>query len=64
MQDAADLALALIGEEDWTTAIESFERAMFARAEEAAAGARDAMNETFSEDGLAHILRHMESHRG
>jgi len=37
---------------------------MFARAEQAAAGARDGIDETFSEDGLEHILRHMESHRG
>jgi len=64
MQDAADLALVLVGDEDWKSAIRGYEAAMFARAEQAAAGARDGIDETFSEDGLAHTLRHMESHRG
>jgi 2-polyprenyl-6-methoxyphenol hydroxylase-like FAD-dependent oxidoreductase len=64
MQDATDLALDLVEREDWKTAIRGYEEAMFARAEQAAAGARDGIDETFSEDGLEHILRHMESHRG
>jgi 2-polyprenyl-6-methoxyphenol hydroxylase-like FAD-dependent oxidoreductase len=64
MHDAADLALGLVREEDWKTAVRGYEAATFARAEEAAAGARDGIDETFSEDGLEHILRHMESHRG
>lgn len=62
MQDAADLALALI-REDWKTAVRSYEATMFARAEPAAAGAWGAINEVFSEDGLTHILEQMEGHR-
>jgi 2-polyprenyl-6-methoxyphenol hydroxylase-like FAD-dependent oxidoreductase len=37
MQDAADLALALEGHEDWRAVVQSTEIAMFARAEAAAA---------------------------
>jgi 2-polyprenyl-6-methoxyphenol hydroxylase-like FAD-dependent oxidoreductase len=64
MQDAAELALALVGEADWKTAIPACEEKMFARAEESATGARDAIQEVFSEDGLEHMVRQMESHRG
>ena len=60
MRDAVDLALALVGEEDWKTAIRGYEVAMFARAEEAAVGAREGINEVFSEDGLSHVLGFME----
>lgn len=60
MRDAADLALALAGEEDWETAIRGYEVAMFARAEEAAVGAREGINEVFSEDGLSHVLGFMK----
>ena len=63
MQDAADLALALIGNEDWRVAVQSTEIAMFARAEEAAAGARDAIGEVFSAEGLTHILQVMKEQR-
>jgi 2-polyprenyl-6-methoxyphenol hydroxylase-like FAD-dependent oxidoreductase len=41
MQDAADLALVLVGEKDWKMAIRGYEAAMFARAEQAATGARE-----------------------
>jgi 2-polyprenyl-6-methoxyphenol hydroxylase-like FAD-dependent oxidoreductase len=64
MRDATDLALALIKEDDWKAGVRNYEVAMFARAEEAAVGARDGINETFSADGLSHMLRHMEEHRG
>jgi 2-polyprenyl-6-methoxyphenol hydroxylase-like FAD-dependent oxidoreductase len=63
MRDAADLALAVVGEGNWKTAVQAFEVAMFARAEEAAAGATDALEEVFSDNGLSHILHHMEEHR-
>lgn len=63
MRDAVDLALAL-GEQNWKTAVQGFEATMFARAEEAAAGAMDAINNVFSEDGLAHLLRLFEGHGG
>jgi len=36
---------------------------MVARAEEAATGARDALGEVFSAEGLAHILQVMEEQR-
>jgi 2-polyprenyl-6-methoxyphenol hydroxylase-like FAD-dependent oxidoreductase len=64
MQDGADLALALAGEEDWRAAVQGYENAMFARAELSAAAARDAIDQVFSEDGLAHILQSMQEHRG
>jgi 2-polyprenyl-6-methoxyphenol hydroxylase-like FAD-dependent oxidoreductase len=64
MRDAADLALALIEENDWNTAVEIAEIAMWTRAEPAAAGAWDAIQDTFSEDGLAHTLQVMEEHSG
>jgi 2-polyprenyl-6-methoxyphenol hydroxylase-like FAD-dependent oxidoreductase len=64
MRDAADLALALIKENDWNTAVEIAEVAMWTRAEPAAAGAWDAIQDTFSEDGLAHTLQVMEEHSG
>lgn len=59
-RDAADLALALVGKEDWRTAIRGYEAAMLARAEEAAVGAAEGIDEVFSEDGLSHILGFME----
>jgi hypothetical protein len=64
MRDAADLALALVEEEDWNVAVQKTETAMFARAEEAAAGAKEAIEDVFSTDGLAHTLQVMEEHRG
>lgn len=64
MQDGAELGLALTQEKDWRVAVQVHEDAMFARAEPAAAGARDAIDQVFSEDGLAHILQSMREHRG
>ena len=64
MQDGAELALALTQEEDWRVAVKVHEDAMFARAEPAAAEARDAIDQVFSDDGLAHILQSMREHRG
>jgi 2-polyprenyl-6-methoxyphenol hydroxylase-like FAD-dependent oxidoreductase len=64
MRDAADLALALVEDEDWRTAVQRAEIAMFARAEPAAEGAWGAIQDTFSEDGLAHTLQVMEEHTG
>jgi len=63
MQDAADLALALVEQKDWRVAVQSTEIAISARAEEAAAGAKDAIREVFSADGLTHILRAMSEQR-
>jgi 2-polyprenyl-6-methoxyphenol hydroxylase-like FAD-dependent oxidoreductase len=63
MQDAADLALTLVEEEDWDTAIQHYEAVMSTRAEEAAADAGDSIHQAFSEDGLAHMLQQMEAHR-
>lgn len=64
MRDAADLALALTAERDWEAAVRGAEAAMFARAQEAAAGARDALDGAFSEDGLSSMLQQMEGHQG
>ncbi|WP_353065115.1 NAD(P)/FAD-dependent oxidoreductase [Tunturibacter psychrotolerans] len=64
MRDATDLALALIEESDWKTAIQRAEVAMWTRAEPAAEAASDAIQDTFSEDGLAHTLQVMEEHSG
>jgi 2-polyprenyl-6-methoxyphenol hydroxylase-like FAD-dependent oxidoreductase len=64
MQDGAELALALVGNPDWRTAVQGWEAALFARAEPAAADAWDALQAAFSEDGLANILRAMEMQRG
>ncbi len=60
MRDGADLAFALIeGGSDWTGAVKAFEEKMFARAEVAAVGAREGLEDTFSENGLAHLLKHV-----
>src|ERR1700722_13052635 len=63
MQDGAELALALSGEGDWRAAVRDCEVRMFARAEVSAAGAWDAIQQVFCEDGLAHMLQAMEGHR-
>jgi 2-polyprenyl-6-methoxyphenol hydroxylase-like FAD-dependent oxidoreductase len=63
MQDGAELALALAGEGDWRAAVRDYEVKMFARAEVSAAGAWDAIQQVFCEDGLAHMLQAMEGHR-
>jgi 2-polyprenyl-6-methoxyphenol hydroxylase-like FAD-dependent oxidoreductase len=63
MRDAADLASALLEEENWKKAVQRAEITMFARAEEAAADAGDAIQATFSEDGLLHTLEVMKEHR-
>ena len=63
MQDGAELARALTHEADWNAAVRIYEDAMFAGAEPAAAGAWDAIDQVFSEDGLAHILQSMRAHR-
>lgn len=64
MRDAADLALLLVKERDWKAAMPEFEAKMCGRAASAAAGAMEAMQETFSEDGLLHSRRQMEGHGG
>lgn len=63
MRDAADLALALL-RDDWDTAVQEYETVMFARAEEAATQAGEAVGEVFSEDGLSHAIQVMEWQRG
>lgn len=57
MLDAAELALALAGEQDWSRAVRGYEEAMFVRAAEAAEGARQGLA-FVSEEGLAHVLEH------
>jgi 2-polyprenyl-6-methoxyphenol hydroxylase-like FAD-dependent oxidoreductase len=64
MQDGAELALSLAKGEDWRAAVRNYEAAMFVRAESFAAGATQAIDEVFSEDGLAHTLQAMAAHRG
>ena len=64
MRDAAALALALVGEKDWDMAIRGYEAVMFARAEEAAVGVGEGINEVFSEDGLSHVFGFMEHMAG
>jgi len=64
MRDAADLALALVEDEDWRAAVQRSETDMFARAEPAAEGAWSAIQDTFSENGLAHTLQVMEEQTG
>lgn len=64
MQDGAELALALARAEDWRAAVRACEDAMFARAEPCAAGAGEAIDQVFSENGLEHILREMREHGG
>lgn len=63
MRDAADLASALL-QDDWDTAVQEYETAMFARAEEAAGQAGEAVGEVFSDDGLSHMIQVMEWQRG
>jgi 2-polyprenyl-6-methoxyphenol hydroxylase-like FAD-dependent oxidoreductase len=64
MQDAADLALALVSGHDWKTAIRDYETAMFSRAEQAARGASEGIDQICTEDSLAHAIAHMQSHQG
>jgi hypothetical protein len=45
---------------EWQAAFQRTENAMCTRAEPAAAGAWKAIQDTFSEDGLAHTLQVME----
>ena len=59
MRDAADLALTLAAESDWNAAVAKWEVATLTRAEIAAAGAKDGIEEAFSEDALTHTLQHM-----
>jgi 2-polyprenyl-6-methoxyphenol hydroxylase-like FAD-dependent oxidoreductase len=64
MQDAAELAIALIQDRDWKAAVQRTELAMLERAEGPAEAAGTAIAEAFSDDGLAHTLQQMESQRG
>jgi 2-polyprenyl-6-methoxyphenol hydroxylase-like FAD-dependent oxidoreductase len=63
MQDAAELALGLSTAGDWKRAVREFEAAMWTRATAAAAEAAEAINDVFSEDGLAHTVQVMAGHR-
>jgi 2-polyprenyl-6-methoxyphenol hydroxylase-like FAD-dependent oxidoreductase len=56
MLDAAELALALAEQTDWSAAVATYEARMFARANEAAAGAAAGLDGAIAEDGLAHVL--------
>ena len=62
MLDGAELALGLVAEQDWREAVRQYEVKMLARAEQAAAGAWDAVNDVFSADGLAHLLQQVKTH--
>ncbi|MBB5058537.1 2-polyprenyl-6-methoxyphenol hydroxylase-like FAD-dependent oxidoreductase [Granulicella aggregans] len=64
MWDAADLALAIVKNDDWKSAVREYEVAMWERAEPAAAGASGALDEVFSEEGLEHMVGHMEERLG
>lgn len=61
MQDAADLALALLAAPSLSAAVQQFESQMFPRAEAAAIGAHQGLTEAFSPDGLQHTLDFMRS---
>jgi len=63
MQDAADLALGLSTAGDWKAAVRDFETAMWTRASTASAAATEAINDVFSEDGLAHTVQVMTEQR-
>ena len=61
MRDGTEVAAALIeGEWDWVEVVREFEAKMFPRAEVATVGARDGVEATFSEGGLAHLLKHVQ----
>ncbi len=62
MQDAADLALALCATKDWKAAVREYETMMWSRASAAASGAAEAIDDVFSEDGLAHTVQVMREH--
>jgi 2-polyprenyl-6-methoxyphenol hydroxylase-like FAD-dependent oxidoreductase len=62
MRDAADLALALADCTDWKSAVAQFEPVMCHRAGVAAAAALTALQDVFSETGLAHAIETMRSH--
>jgi glycine/D-amino acid oxidase-like deaminating enzyme len=55
--------LALVGQGDWGAAIKGYEDVMGTRAEEAAIGAKEGIEETFFTDGLSYMLRQMRGHR-
>lgn len=63
MRDAADLALALSTAGNWKTAVRDYETAMWTRAAKAASDAAKAIDDVFSEDGLAHTVQVMKEHR-
>lgn len=67
MRDGADLALALAAAvtsgSSWDEAVRSYEEMMFARAAEAATGAKAGIEGAFAEDGLAHTVAQMRTHR-
>ncbi|QSQ26546.1 FAD-dependent monooxygenase [Pyxidicoccus parkwayensis] len=59
MLDAAELALGLAGDSDWSRAVAAYEARMFARAAEAAAGAMEGLD-FVSENALEHMVEHFE----
>jgi len=60
MLDAAELALGLAEDSNWSSAVAAFEERMFVRAAEAAAGAMQGLD-LLSENGLEHALEHFRS---
>lgn len=63
MQDAAELAEALIGTQDWRKAVSDYEEVMLARALETAVECGQAFAEWFSADGARAIIEQMEAVR-
>ncbi len=61
MLDAAELAISLDQENDWKTAVKSYEAEMFVRSEQAAQWAAGGLEGTMSDDGLASTLEWMQS---
>jgi len=62
MLDASDLALVIINGDDWKTAVKEFETMMLDRAVAPATGAKEAIEDIFSEHGLEHTLEQFRSH--
>ena len=58
MQDAAELAIALAEDSDWSRAVSAFEERMFARAAVAAEGAREGIKSFLSDRGLDEMKQH------
>jgi 2-polyprenyl-6-methoxyphenol hydroxylase-like FAD-dependent oxidoreductase len=63
MRDAAELATLLTGQEDWATAVATYEMEMFERVVEVAEGSAEAAAVQMSHIGEALSLAHLREHR-